>query len=263
VIVSTHEYVAWPWEGWRSPVGENIYQKLVNPHADQIFLVFCGHLDVEDHRTETVGEYFVYEVVSDYQEESNGGNGWLKILEFSPLHDKIFVRTYSPYLDAYHSNPDSHFTLDYNMTSIQSNITIQMINSALSDFVFDNPNYQINFTVSGEPGTIGYFNITIPHHLNLGNSWDIKVDGESSRDQKIHPEKGVEWTHPSQNTTHTSLFFKYMHSDSPYQISIVGTEVVPEFTPAIILPMFVIATLMVIIFYKRKLRAHRSDCVSG
>ena len=112
---------------------------------------------------------------------------------------------------------------------------------------------------------VPYFHVvfTIPHELNLGNTWDIKVDGESSRDQPIHPEKGVEWTYPSQNTTHTSLFLKYMHSDSPYQITVVGTEVIPEFTSAIILLMFVIGTLIAIIFSKRKLRAHRSDWLSG
>ena len=94
-----------------------IWQNLVKPHADQIFLVLCGHMHTENYRTVTEDGHAVCELLSDYQEQSNGGNGWLKILHFSPSYDKIFVKTYSPYLDASDCDSKSEFTLDYNMTS--------------------------------------------------------------------------------------------------------------------------------------------------
>lgn len=243
VIVSTHDYINWWWlSDFRSNIGERIWQKLVKPHADQIFLVLCGHVDVEDHRTETINEHSVHQVVTDYQESPNGGNGWLKILEFSPLQDKIFVKTYSPYLDKLHSDPNSMFTLDYDMTSKEANISV-LSNSTLSDFAFDQ-SHKINFTISGETGTTGYCNVTIqvPH---LGNPWNVQIDERY-------------WSYNYYgNATHTSLYFTYTHS-SLLQVSITGRRAIPEFAPTIILPLFVTATLLAIIISKRTLRASRS-----
>ena len=245
VIVSTHEYIAWSWYGWRSPIGERVWQNLVKPHADQIFLVLCGHVDVEDHKTARVDEHAVYELVSDYQEQNNGGNGWLKILEFSPLQDKIFVKTYSPYLDEYHPNADSQFTLDYEMTSSQANITV-LSNSTFSDFTFDRSYNQIGFNISGEAGTAGYSNVTIPQKLRLGNYLSVRINDELQR-----------FTY-YQNLTHTSLYFNYTHQ-GVLQVMINGHDFIPEFLPVLILPLFLTATLIAIIFSKRILRAYRSN----
>lgn len=52
-------------------------------------------------------------MLSDYQDEPNGGNGWLRILTFDPITDKLYVRTYSPYLNAYQVDSNSQFALDY------------------------------------------------------------------------------------------------------------------------------------------------------
>ncbi len=249
VIVSTHEYLDWPAEGWRSTIGENIYRKLVKPHADQIFLVLCGHLDVEDHGTQIVDGHVVHEVITDYQESPRGGNGWLKILEFSPLQDKIFVKTYSPYLDELHSNPRSMFTLEYDMTSTEANITV-LSNSTLSDFAFNRSYNQINFNISGEAGTAGYSNVSIPQDLLLGNPLSLQIDEE------------LQSYNHYQNSTHTSLYFNYTHQDI-LQVTINRTEAIPEFAPVTILPLFVIATLIAVILSKRKLRAYRRDWLSG
>ncbi len=124
VIVSTHEYITWWQQGWWSRIGERIYDKLVKVHADQNFLVLCGHVDVVDTRTQNVNCYVVHELVFDYQEQSKGGNGWLKILEFSPSQDKIFVKTFSPYLNQFNQSSNSEFTLDYDQTSTLANVTI-------------------------------------------------------------------------------------------------------------------------------------------
>jgi hypothetical protein len=242
VVVSTHEYVAWPWDGWRSPIGERIWQKLVKPYADQIFLILCGHVDVEDHRTATADEHVVYELVSDYQEQSNGGNGWLKILEFSPLQDKIFVKTYSPYLGRFENDSDNQFTLDYDMTSTQANITV-LSNSTLTDYSFDWSSKQISFRISGETDTTGYCNVSIPLITQLERIWSLQIDVEKLQRHNLY-----------QNATHTGIYFEYTHS-SILQVTIKGAQEVSEFTPATILPLFVIATLIAIIFSNRKLGA--------
>ena len=232
VIVSTHEYIEYSRQGWRSPIGERIYDKLVSEHADQIFLVLSGHVDVVDSRTQEINGYSVNELVFDYQEQNNGGDGWLKILEFSPSQDKIFVKTFSPYLNQFNLNPKSEFTLDYNMTSNVANITIQS-NSTLSDFSFDTLTKPISFNISGDEGTTGYCNVSIPHVLPTGNPWLITVN------EKL---KGY---NPVQNSTHTSLHFNYVHLDT-LQIEISGGEIIPEIPTYLVVPFFVIVTLIAI-----------------
>ncbi|MEM2779860.1 MAG: PKD domain-containing protein [Candidatus Bathyarchaeia archaeon] len=114
VIVVTHDYLG--TDGSRSTNGEAIWQKFVKPHADQVFLVICGHAAAETMRTDTVDGHVVYQLLANYQSRSNGGNGWLRVLTFSPLEDKIYVKTYSPYLNSYEKDSNSDFTLDYDMT---------------------------------------------------------------------------------------------------------------------------------------------------
>ena len=40
-------------------------------------------------------------MMADYQDYPNGGNGYLRILRFSPSDDKIYGTTYSPSIDSY------------------------------------------------------------------------------------------------------------------------------------------------------------------
>lgn len=256
VIVSTHYYIGWSWGGVpRSNVGNIIWEKLVKPHADQIFLVLCGHVEWEGVRTDLVDENAVIQMVSDYQDRSNGGNGYLRILTFSPMLDKVFVKTYSPNQNKFENDSNSEFTLDYDMTSTQANITI-LSNSAVSEFVFNHSQHQINFSVSGEENTMGYCNVTIPQALIEGEPWKYPID------ENIHYFKS------SKNATHRSIYFTYDHTGI-LPITITGTPImpevteipdfpdIPEFSSALILPLFVTFSLLAIIFSKRKLIAQR------
>lgn len=114
VIVTTHDYLE--LDGSRSATGERIWSKFVAPHADQVFLVLCGHNHGEARRTDTVNGHVVYQLLSNYQDRTNGGNGFLRILKFSPAEDKIYVSTYSPYLDSYETDSDSQFELYFGMS---------------------------------------------------------------------------------------------------------------------------------------------------
>ena len=80
----------------------------------QIFLVHCGHNDGE-HRQIGTNDFGlpVHEVLADYQTTfGNGGNGWLRTLDFDVANQRIEVQTYSPYLDDFRTGGDSQFTLD-------------------------------------------------------------------------------------------------------------------------------------------------------
>ena len=100
--------------------GQQVWQKLVSRNP-QVFLVFCGHFhkyDGEYHQTSTNDAGLpVFEALADYQHYPNGGNGWMRLVQFVPGGgaggtDRIRFVTYSPSLDEYQTDADSRFHFD-------------------------------------------------------------------------------------------------------------------------------------------------------
>ena len=114
VIVTTHSYLY--TAGSRTTEGTQIWNKFVRPHADQIFLVLCGHIQGVGQRTDVVNGHTVYQLLADYQDYSSEQSGLLRILKFSPALNKIYVSTYSPYTNSSLSDSANQFTLNYSMT---------------------------------------------------------------------------------------------------------------------------------------------------
>jgi len=112
-------------------------------------------------------------------------------------------------------------------------------NSSVTQFNFEQSLAQMSFEVFGETATVGFCNVTIPKALLKDNPWTVKIDDEP-------------WAFTtSDNTTHSFIYFTYAHSSS-HQVVIEGTWVVPEFPSFLILPLFMIATLLAVIVYRRK-----------
>jgi hypothetical protein len=80
-----------------------------------LFLMLCGHNHGEARRADTYNGHTVYSVLADYQSDANGGNGYLRILQFTPADNSINVSTYSPTLSQYQTDSNSQFSLDYDM----------------------------------------------------------------------------------------------------------------------------------------------------
>lgn len=107
VILSTHEYVDDVPPG-RSAAGDALFNELVRSN-DQIFLVLCGHFHSGNNTNS--GEWHqvstnnfgkpVVEILQDFQDYSNGGNGWLRILKLDEGAGSISVETYSPWLNQF------------------------------------------------------------------------------------------------------------------------------------------------------------------
>lgn len=96
-----------------SPQGRAIYDALkTNPN---LFLLLGGHVTAEKQRTDIFNGKTVYSLLSDYQDLARGGNGWLRLLEFSPANNQLRVKTYSPVLNTFQTDADSQFTLSYDM----------------------------------------------------------------------------------------------------------------------------------------------------
>lgn len=82
--------------------GQQIWDKLVQP-ASNIELVICGHLSGEGYRVDkNAAGRSVHQMLFDMQSEGggqahgNGGDGWIRILEFFPDNKTVKVKTFSP-----------------------------------------------------------------------------------------------------------------------------------------------------------------------
>jgi hypothetical protein len=96
--------------------GQAIYDALKdNPN---LFMMVCGHEFGSGYRTDTYSGHTIYTMIADYQNESNGGNGWLRIAEFDPPNNLIHMTTYSPTLNSWKTGVNDKFDLYYDMQSI-------------------------------------------------------------------------------------------------------------------------------------------------
>ena len=98
-----------------STQGQMIYDALKG--HDNLFLMLCGHFVDEARRADTYADHTIHTVMANYQGRSVGGDGWLRIMEFSPARDQVRFRTYSPTRGQYESDADSssQFTLDLDL----------------------------------------------------------------------------------------------------------------------------------------------------
>jgi hypothetical protein len=116
-IIASHFVVNTGNPGGFGPQGQAIYNALKG-HSN-LFLMLCGHVPGEGRRQDTYNGNTVNTLLSDYQSYANGGNGFLRYMEFSPANNVIRVRTYSPVTGQYEADSDSssQFTLPYVMSS--------------------------------------------------------------------------------------------------------------------------------------------------
>jgi len=86
--------------------GRQIWEKLVQP-ASNIEMVLSGHIFGEGYRADkNQAGKTVHQMLFDMQTEGgghingNGGDGWLRILEFFPDNKTVKVKTFSPFFAA-------------------------------------------------------------------------------------------------------------------------------------------------------------------
>ncbi len=90
-----------------------VYNKL--KHNSNLFLMLGGHSDIKVQLTLEGTGHPIYAIQSDYQGEPNGGNGWLRLMQFQPSTNQIQVYTYSPYLNQSLTDISNQFSLTYTM----------------------------------------------------------------------------------------------------------------------------------------------------
>jgi hypothetical protein len=127
VIVATHSYLnllgrsAVPPKVANSTAnsGEEMWNKLVRKEPN-IFLVACGHVGGVNllQSTNDAGGR-VIEILTDYQNLAEGGQGWLRTMRFVPAENKIYVSAYSPLLKQHNPDPKHTHTIDLDFTKLR------------------------------------------------------------------------------------------------------------------------------------------------
>jgi len=119
----THNYTG--SNGSRSGPGPQIWSKVARNHANWL-LSLSGHIHSDTIPRQVVkGDHgnIVYELLSDYQNDPYGGNGYFVLLTFY-TDGRIEVQAYSPYLGqerpAAIDEFDNHFVIDTTTGQIRS-----------------------------------------------------------------------------------------------------------------------------------------------
>jgi predicted MPP superfamily phosphohydrolase len=97
--------------------GEEIWDKLIRVLPNVSF-VLSGHVGGDGTGRQTSRSdsgNLVHEMVSNYQLRRSGGNGWLRIMQFVPEENRVYIQTYSPYLDRYDKRKKNNFSVEFHM----------------------------------------------------------------------------------------------------------------------------------------------------
>jgi hypothetical protein len=96
-IVNTHDYLQ---PGGYTPYGTTLWNNLINTNS-QIFMVLAGRMGGEWEQTSTdAAGKSVFEMEADFEDGyygGNGGNGYMRLLQFDEADSEINVKTFSPY----------------------------------------------------------------------------------------------------------------------------------------------------------------------
>ncbi|WP_199624191.1 lamin tail domain-containing protein [Paenibacillus alkalitolerans] len=124
-VLNFHEYLL--VSGNRSPIAEKIFQKVVVPNKN-VIAALSGHyhdaellVDEIDDNGDGQPDRSVYQMLADYQGGPEGGQGYIRLMQFDIDNNKLHIKTYSPYLNDYNFyNTDEYpgkdeFSLDLDL----------------------------------------------------------------------------------------------------------------------------------------------------
>lgn len=115
-MLAFHDYLI--ESGTRSEAGEAIFNAVVLPNPN-VRMVFCGHnynatrrVDDIDDNGDGVSDRTVFQLMANYQNLTNGGNGFFRLMTCDVQKGTIASVTYSPYLDEYNAYANSESNRD-------------------------------------------------------------------------------------------------------------------------------------------------------
>jgi len=141
--------------------GEEQWEKFVKWH-DNLKIVLSGHItsitDVFGYLNSTnVGGKEVFQMLADYQTYSYGGSGYLRLLRFSPSEGKVYVQSYSPWLDTMWIDEANYFNFSYEF--VEEDTSYPQFNNVVFNITnnseYNSLTYLANATITNTNGTSG------------------------------------------------------------------------------------------------------------
>jgi hypothetical protein len=125
-IIATHEYLK-PSRAYYGQ-GKWIWEKLVVPNPN-VFMVLGGHNPGAAYNIKKTGGRTVLEMLSDYQNGPEGGQGFMRFLQFDLTHNQLLVNTFSPYLNKwnYFKPEEDDFVLPLELKPIDKQVATDYI----------------------------------------------------------------------------------------------------------------------------------------
>jgi hypothetical protein len=150
-------------DGIRSEIFFNSFIKA----NKNIFLIHCGHFHGEHRQVSTNNAGLpVQEILADYQDDPNGGDGYLRIMKFRPSLNRVEVQSYSTTLNRYKTGGDSQFNLSVDLNRYR-------YSAGTSAIRFQNG-------VGGYNGTQDTYVTDNDRNGNKGNNTLIVVDNDEA-----------------------------------------------------------------------------------
>ena len=158
-ILSFHKYIH--TQGMREPANaDQIFEEVVVPN-ENVAMVLGGHytesqmvVDEIDDNGDGTPDRKVYQILSNYQGTSEGGAGYMKLLEFDVANNKVHLKTYSPYRDDYDPDNDlpgdGEFELELDLTPNDKQVATDYIEIGLYT---DEEIGTVHDVISGETAT--------------------------------------------------------------------------------------------------------------
>jgi hypothetical protein len=120
--------------------------------------------------------------------------------------------------------------------------------STILGFEFNQTERALNMKLTGKTGTLGSCDITVPDNL-LWGTFSLSMDGYTLVE-------GEDYTQ-THNGTHYTFDIGYIHST--HLIEIEASEAIPEFPVWMVLPLFITATLLAVVLYRKRLHSLPMD----
>jgi len=114
-------------------------------------------------------------------------------------------------------------------------------NSTASDFHFNQSGKIVSFNVTGSEATVGFCRVGIPKNLLYSSDimyWIVRLNGTNIPFGR------------QETDNYTYTFF--MYDQSTQNIQVIGTKVIPEFQSFLLLPLFMITTLLAVTVCRRE-----------
>jgi Calcineurin-like phosphoesterase len=155
VLTHTHVYfdntlhgssVAHMWKATsygRENNGTDVWEKFLRHHANVSF-VFNGHVCGKGvGRLVGLGDAGnpVFQMLANYQMLPRGGSGFLRIMQFFPQQDRLSVKTYSPFVNQWITDPDNQFEYDH----------LGIFGRTAPDYAVEADHANARLTVTGAP----------------------------------------------------------------------------------------------------------------